>query len=129
VDGSIQRSVTSTGGRTTVTVRQDGQMPSPVVLEVKFAAGAQRIRAMANAVMKDPQTAIVTFPVDVWFTGNKTFDAVLDFGARPIERIRLDPGCRFPDRDDSDNVWPRTAPSAAASAAAAQGRRPACQDR
>jgi hypothetical protein len=126
VEGSIQQSVTSSAGRTTVTVRQDGQMPSPVVLEVKFAAGSQPIRAMANAVMKDAQTAIVTFPVDVWFTGNKTFDAVLDFGARPIERIRLDPGCRFPDRDDSDNVWPRVATSGAAPAASAQGRRQGC---
>jgi hypothetical protein len=128
VDGSIQRSVTTSAGRTTVTVRQDGQMPSPVVLEVKFAAGAQPIRAIPNAVMKDPQTAIVTFPVDVWFAGSKTFDAVLDFGTRPIERIRLDPSCRFPDRDDSDNVWPRTAP-AAASPASAQGQRVACRDR
>jgi hypothetical protein len=36
VDGSIQ-SVTTSGGRTTVVVRQDGQMPSPVVLKVEFA--------------------------------------------------------------------------------------------
>ena len=129
VDGSIQKSVTSSAGRTTVTVRQDGQMPSPVVLEVKFGAGAQPIRALPNAVMKDAQTAIVTFPVDVWFTGNKTFDAVLDFGARPIERIRLDPGCRFPDRDDSDNVWPRPAAAPVPAAASAQGRRPACSER
>jgi hypothetical protein len=109
VDGSIQRSTTVTGGKTTVTVRQDGQMPSPVVLEVKFAPGSRAIRPMKNAVMKDSLTAIVTYPVDVWFTGNKTFDAVLDFGSRPIQRIRLDPSCRFPDRDPSDNVWPRSA--------------------
>ena len=31
------QSVTTTGGTTTVTVRQDGQMPSPVVLKVQFA--------------------------------------------------------------------------------------------
>jgi hypothetical protein len=109
VDGSIQRSVTQTGGKTTVTVRQDGQMPSPVVLEVKFASGSARIRPMANAVMKDSLTAIVTWPVDVWFAGAKTVDAVLDFGSRKIERVRLDPQCRFPDRDPSVNVWPRTA--------------------
>ena len=35
-------------GRTTVTVRQDGQMPSPVVLEVKFKPGKQAIRPMRN---------------------------------------------------------------------------------
>jgi hypothetical protein len=84
-------------------------MPSPVVLEVKFAAGAEPIRPMQNAVMKDATTAIVTYPVDVWFAGSRMFDAVLDFGPRKIERIRLDPSCRFPDRDAADNVWPRSA--------------------
>ena len=127
VDGSIAKSTTATGGRTTVTVRQDGQMPSPVVLEVKFGAGAQPIRALPNAVMKDAQTAIVTFPVDVWFSGSKTFDAVLDFGSRPIERIRLDPGCRFPDRDPTDNVWPRK-PPVPSQPASQSGRRPACAE-
>jgi hypothetical protein len=125
VDGSIQNSRTA-GGKTTVTVRQDGQMPSPVVLEVKFAPGSQAIRPMKNAVMKDSLTAIVTYPVDVWFAGSKTFDAVLDFGARPIQRIRLDPSCRFPDRNASDNFWPRSA--APAEPAQGQGGRrgPSC---
>ena len=125
VDGSIQNSRTAVG-KTTVTVRQDGQMPSPVVLEVKFAPGSQVIRPMKNAVMKDSLTAIVTYPVDVWFAGSKTFDAVLDFGTRPIQRIRLDPSCRFPDRNPSDNFWPRSA--APAEPAQAQGGRrgPSC---
>jgi len=89
-------------------------MPSPIVLEVKFTEGGGQVRAMKNAVMTDAQTAIVTYPVDVWFTGSKTFDAVLDFGKK-IERIRLDPSCRFPDRDVTDNTWPRqtSAPPAA----------------
>jgi hypothetical protein len=82
-------------------------MPSPVVLEVKFAATGPAIRPMRNAVMKDSVTAIVTYPVDVWFAGSKTFNAVLDFGLRKIERVRLDPDCRFPDHDASDNAWPR----------------------
>jgi hypothetical protein len=125
VDGSIQNSRTA-AGRTTVTVRQDGQMPSPVVLEVKFAPGSHAIRPMKNAVMKDSVTAIVTYPVDVWFAGSRTFDALLDFGARPIQRIRLDPSCRFPDRDASDNFWPRSA--APAEPAQGQGGRrgPSC---
>jgi hypothetical protein len=123
VDGSIQRSVSNTAGRTTVTVRQDGQMPSPVVLEVRFKPGKQAIRPMRNAIMKDSLTAIVTYPVDVWFSGAKTYDAVLDFGSRPIERIRLDPSCRFPDRDPSDNVWPRA--NTPAPEPAGQGRRQA----
>ena len=105
VDGSIQK-VTTTGQRTTVTVRQDGQMPSPVVLEVVFAPGGPPIKRMPNSAVAG-DTAVVTYPVDVWFSGRRTFDAQLDFGARRIERILLDPHCRFPDRDPSDNAWPR----------------------
>ena len=38
---------------------------------------------------------------------SKTFVADLSFGGRKIERVRLDPGCRFPDKHPSDNIWPR----------------------
>ena len=116
VDGSIAN-VASSGSRTTVTVRQDGQMPSPVVLKVQFAPTGPAIKPMPNAKMADATTAIVTWPVDVWFNGSRKFQATLDFGARPITTITLDPGCRFPDRDPSDNVWPR--PPAATEAAPA----------
>jgi len=116
VNGSIQNVQTS-GDRTTVTVRQDGEMPSPVVLKVQFAPTGPPIRPMSNARMPDSTTAIVTFPVDVWFMGSRTFDAVLDFGPRTIEKVIFDPFCRFPDRDPSDNVWPR----AEAAQAAQQG--------
>ena len=108
VDGSITGMVTK-GSRTTVTVRQDGQMPSPVVLRVRFAADGPAPRSMRNAVMEDSVTAIVTWPVDVWFSGKRSFDAVLDFGGRRIESVQFDPHCRFPDRDPSDNRWPRPA--------------------
>jgi hypothetical protein len=115
VDGSIA-SVTNAGQRTVVKVRQGGGMPSPVVLEVKFAASGPAIHAMKNARMTDANTAIVTWPVDVWFGGNRTFDAVLDFGSRRIDAITLAPGRRFPDRDPSDNVWPRAAAGPATTA-------------
>jgi len=104
VDGSIDR-VTPSGGRLAVTVRQAGQMPSPVVLKVEFAADGPAIKPMANARMLDARTAVVTWPVDVWFTGSRTFDAVLDFGARAITAITLDPDGRFPDRNPGDNTW------------------------
>lgn len=116
VDGSIQQ-VTTTGSHTTVTVRQDGQMPSPVVLKVQFAPEGPAITPMTNSTMVDDATAIVTYPVGVWFSGSRTFDAVLDFGARPIEKIILDPRCRFPDGDVTDNMWPRDTAFAAAQAA------------
>jgi hypothetical protein len=118
VDGSIAAVVRS-GSKTTVTVRQDGQMPSPVVLKVRFAESGATIKAMANAKMIDATSAIVTWPVDVWFTGSRTFQATLDFGSRPIEQITLDPACRFPDRDASDNVWPKAGAGAGAKAGAA----------
>ncbi|HEX6557880.1 MAG TPA: M1 family metallopeptidase [Longimicrobiales bacterium] len=108
VDGSIQN-VATDGTRTNVVVRQDGQMPSPVVLKVQFAPGGPAITPMANSTMADSVTAIVRYPVDVWFNGSRTFNAALDFGGRGIEKITLDPFGRFPDRDPSDNVWPRSA--------------------
>ena len=104
VDGSI-RNVSTSGPRTVVTVHQAGDMPSPVVLEVKLAAPA--IRTMANAVMRDAATAVITWPVDVWFGGSRTFEAVVDLGA-PVQSVTLDPGARFPDREPADNTWPRT---------------------
>ena len=115
VNGSIA-DVTTSGGKTTVTVRQDGQMPSPVVLKVQFAADGRALRPMANARVVDANTAIVTWPVDVWFNGSRTFQATLDFGDRTITKITLDPACRFPDRETTDNVWPK-APAGSAPAA------------
>ena len=101
VDGSI-RSVRTNGSAATVTVHQAGEMPSPVVLEVRLAAPATR--TMANAVMRDATTAIITWPVDVWFGGSRTFEAVIDLGA-PVTAVTLDPQRRFPDRDPADNSW------------------------
>jgi hypothetical protein len=69
---------------------------------------------MANAKMVSDSTAVVTWPVDVWFNGSRTYDAVLDFGGRQITTITLDPSCRFPDRTPGDNVWPKPAGAAAA---------------
>jgi hypothetical protein len=104
VDGSIAR-VQTAATRTIVTVREDGLMPSPVVLRVTFDTTGPAIKPMANAVMADSLTAIVTWPVDVWFAGRKTFDAVLMFGGRRIREILFDPNCRFPDRNSEDNRW------------------------
>ena len=108
VDGAIER-VTANGARATVTVRQHGQMPSPVVLKVQLEPSGPAIKPMPNAKMVNETTAIVTWPVDVWFNGNRTFDAALDFGGRAITNIMLDPGCRFPDKTPADNFWPKPA--------------------
>jgi aminopeptidase N len=120
-DESIQ-SVTTSGARTAVTVRQDGEMPSPVVLKVEFAGGgsgaapAPASRSVAPGVTEstkwlDANTAVVTYPVDVWFGGSRTFVAPLEFQGRTISRITIDPYGRFPDHNAGDNVWPRSATS------------------
>jgi hypothetical protein len=66
---------------------------------------------MKNAVMTDSVTALVTWPVDVWFGGRRSVTADLVFGGRKIERITLDPARRFPDRSPADNQWPAPAPA------------------
>ena len=106
VDGSIE-SVTTDGDRTVVTVRQDGEMPSPVVLAVKFVGNDSPadLSSMPNAELREDGAAIVTWPVDVWFGGSRTFEAELDFGGSKITRITLDPNGRFPDTNTSDNTW------------------------
>ena len=71
------------------------------------ATAGPPIRMMPNAKAETSNTAIVTWPVNVWFGGSKTFVATLDFGARPIRRITLDPFGRFPDKNPADNVWPK----------------------
>jgi hypothetical protein len=106
VHGSI-RNVGTSGSQTTVTVHQAGQMPAPVVLKVELAQTGPPVALPANARMLDATSVLVTYPVDVWFAGSRTFEAVLDFGGRRIERITLDPYGRFPDADAADNIWPR----------------------
>ncbi|MAG55629.1 MAG: hypothetical protein CMJ83_04990, partial [Planctomycetes bacterium] len=70
-----------------------------------FSTGG--LRAADCRTFRPAFTALVTWPVDVWFDGRRTFDAKLDFGGRGIKRIQFDPGRRFPDRNPKDNVWPR----------------------
>ena len=104
VDGSI-KDVAAKGDKTNVIIHQAGEMPSPVVLKVEFADGADKIKPMPNAKMIDDKTALVKWDADVWFSGDRDFQAVLDFGKRKISKITLDPFGRFPDSDSKDNVW------------------------
>lgn len=106
VEGSI-KDVKTANGKTTVTVHEAGQMPSPVVLKVEFEATGPAIKKLANAKMIDETTAEVTWPASVWFNGNRDFNAVMDFGLRKIKKITFDPHGRFPDANPKDNVWPK----------------------
>jgi len=104
VDGSIE-DVTPSGSQTVVTVHQAGEMPSPIVLKIEFAGPPPE--SIPNAEILADGTAILTWPVDVWFDGNRRVECVLDFELRRIEKVTLDPRGRFPDRDPDDNVWTR----------------------
>ncbi|MCB1023679.1 MAG: M1 family peptidase, partial [Acidobacteria bacterium] len=104
VDGSIKE-VSAKDGNATVTVHEAGQMPSPVVLKVEFAPGGPKPKAMKNATVLDENSVVVKWPVDVWFSGDRDFKAVLDFGKRKITKITFDPYGRFPDSVPADNVW------------------------
>jgi len=104
VEGSI-RDVKTAKGKTTVTVHQAGQMPSPVVLRIEFETEGT-IKELTNAKWIDGKTAELTWPVSVWFGGSRTFDAVLQTGDRKIKKITFDPHARFPDANPDDNVWP-----------------------
>jgi aminopeptidase N len=106
VDGSIQK-VEGVGEQTVITIHQAGQMPSPVVLDVVFADREQNVRQIANGKLLDEGVQRLTWPVDVWFGGARTFEIRLDCRVEQIERLTLDPRGRFPDADKSDNTWPR----------------------
>ncbi len=106
VHGSIEN-VVRDGGDAIVTVRQRGQMPSPVVLRCELVPGGPAIAAGPGVEVVDADTVLFTWPVDVWFDGSRTFAARCALGGRVVEKITLDPRGRFPDSDLTDNVWPR----------------------
>jgi hypothetical protein len=106
VEGSIQ-DVKTAGTKTTVTVHQAGQMPSPVVLKVEFDGEGAAIKATPNIKIIDANSVEVTWPASVWFNGDRTYKADLNFGKRRIKKITLDPHGRFPDSNVADNVWPK----------------------
>jgi len=109
VDGSIQ-SVKPRGNLTVVTIRQDGEMPAPIILKVQLAPRGGSIHLPKGGRMLDSVNALVTYPADVWRGGARTTRLALDLGRR-IEKITLDPFARIPDCDVTDNVWPRVAPA------------------
>ncbi len=105
VDGGIER-VVERGRVWEVTVRQRGEMPAPIVLAATLAPGGPSPRLPRNAVLRG-DTVTVTWPVETWFDGRRSRPVTLDFGGRRITAVTLDPGARFPDRDRTDNRWPR----------------------
>ncbi len=105
VEGSIV-GVEPDGRGGSVTVRQDGDMPSPVVLAVQCTPDSGPARLSGPGYVLDESTVVVTRPVDVWYPGSRELTFDLDVGCE-IARVTWDPARRFPDQDACDNVWPR----------------------
>jgi len=120
VDGSIEN-VTRIDGRTTLTVRQDGQMPAPVVVDVEYVSEISELGTRSSAGVPpgatfetiDAHTERITYPVSIWFDGGRTVEVVLPVDPTGIVKITLDPKGRFPDKDPTDNEWPRMRPAGA----------------
>ena len=95
VNGAIE-SVTATGGATTVTVRQDGQMPSPVVLQGAVRADGRRDQADEQREDGGRHDG------DRHLAGRRVVQRQPHVRRRPRfrrprdQKITLDPGCRFP---------------------------------
>ena len=104
VDGSIV-GVESERRGGSVTVRQDGAMPSPIVLAVQCSPGSGPVRLSGSGYVLDESTVVVTRPVDVWYPGTRELTFELDIGCE-IGHVTWDPARRFPDGDACDNVWP-----------------------
>ena len=104
VDGSIVRVEPGPQGGS-VTVRQDGEMPSPIVLAVQCSPGGGPARLSGPGYVLDDSTVVVTRPVDVWYPGAREVTVDLDIGCE-VGRVTWDPARRFPDQDACDNVWP-----------------------
>ncbi|MDX2184051.1 MAG: M1 family metallopeptidase, partial [Gemmatimonadaceae bacterium] len=104
VDGAIE-SATVSKTAVSVVVRQDGQMPSPVVLRVTFDGAMPTLPKLTNVRQIDAQTIEAVWPVDVWFAGARRFTASIPVRGATVKEIVLDPGKRFPDANPADNTW------------------------
>jgi hypothetical protein len=104
---AVSARIWQTRNASTRAIRRD--VPLTNAIRKAFKAGTRDFtgRPGPNYWQLQAGSAIVTWPVDVWFTGKRTFDAKLKFGARRTEKITLDPGGRFPDRNKQDNTWRR----------------------
>ncbi len=103
VDGAIA-GVRQDGDEVVVTVRQDGAMPSPIVLDATFAAGRAPAATPGAEIVGDGVVRI-TVPVDVWFDGRRVCDVRIPCKIGDLQQLELDPRGRFPDADRDDNRW------------------------
>jgi hypothetical protein len=94
-------------------------MPAPVVVDVEYVSEISELGARSSAGVPlgatfetiDAHTERITYPVSIWFDGGRTVDVVLPVDPTGIAKITLDPNGRFPDKDLTDNEWPRMRPA------------------
>ena len=84
-------SVRQQGGEVTITIRDHGEAPMPVLLTL---------------TLDDGSTISRRAPVDVWLGGSTTTTMRVDAG-RPVIRVEIDPHQHFPDVNRENNVWTR----------------------
>jgi aminopeptidase N len=89
LDQSV-RSVSASGGNTTITIEDLGRVPMPVELVITRAGG---------------QTERKVIPVDVWLTG--TTSTTVNVTGTDVTRVDIDPERSFPDVNRRNNTWTR----------------------
>jgi hypothetical protein len=91
-DQSIE-SVTTSGSDAILTVRDKGDLVSPVIAALTFADGSR---------------GTVMLGAERWFSGTRTLSERIPLNGRTIRSVVLDPENRFQDLDRSNNSWPKT---------------------
>jgi hypothetical protein len=87
-DQAIQ-SVSTSGDTAVVAIRDKGDLAMPVVLKVETTDGG---------------VSILTYPVEIWFPGQRTVMMKMPLHGKDLKSLTLDPENRFQDLDRSDNV-------------------------
>jgi hypothetical protein len=90
-DQSIE-SITTSGSDAILTVRDKGDLVSPVIAALTFADGSK---------------GTVVLGAERWFNGTRALTERIPLNGRTIKSVVLDPENRFQDLDRSDNTWPR----------------------
>jgi hypothetical protein len=85
-------SVTTSGSEAILTVRDKGDLVSPVLAAITFADGTK---------------GSVVLGVERWFNGTRSLSERITLNGRTIKSVELDPDNRFQDLDRTNNVWPR----------------------
>jgi hypothetical protein len=84
-------SITTSGSDAVLTVRDKGDLVSPVIAAIEFADGSK---------------GRIVLPAERWFSGTRTLTERIPLNGRTIKSITLDPENRFQDLDRSNNTWP-----------------------